>query len=191
MSKTEKKIGKNVSRREFLNTLGVATAGLVFTPLIKSRNVLAYSQGVTDPYLTQVAITQTDNYNQVSIKERVQHLFDSLGGISDTVGSGDKVAIKINLTGGSGSAFSQKLQGTSITESMWTHPEVVRAVGELIIDCGVKPEDIYLVEALWDDASYNNFGYLTVQNDLGIQMIDLNKPDPYDSFMDKEVGENS
>jgi uncharacterized protein (DUF362 family) len=104
--------------------------------------------------------------------------------------SGKKVAIKVNLTGGSGSAFSPKLNGRPITESMWTHPEVVRAVGELIVDCGVRGSDIYFVEALWDTASYNNFGYLTVQRALGAQLVNLNNKDPYADFIDRPVGTN-
>jgi uncharacterized protein (DUF362 family) len=74
---------------------------------------------------------------------------------------------------------------------MWTHPEVLRAVGEFVIDCGVSPQDIYIVEALLSDTSYNNYGYLDVQNSLGAKLVDLNKPDPYSTFIQKEVGSNS
>jgi uncharacterized protein (DUF362 family) len=73
---------------------------------------------------------------------------------------------------------------------MWTHPEVVRAVGELILDCGVSGSNIYIVEALGDDASYNNFGYLVVQQYLGAQLVNLNKKGPYADFVDKPVGAN-
>jgi len=113
-----------------------------------------------------------------------------MGGIQDVVSAGDKVAIKINLTGGSGSANDPRLQGVDITECMWTHPEVVRAVGELLIDSGVNGNDIYIVEALWDAESYNNFGYLDVQQNLGAQMVNLNNKEPYPDFVNKEVGEN-
>lgn len=178
---------KTFSRREFLGTLGATTAGLMMAPFIKST---AYGRESGYSYLAQVAVTQADNYEQSLIKQKVQHLFESIGSIGDIVKAGDKVAIKINLTGGSGSASSPKLNGVAVTESMWTHPEVLRAVGELIIDSGVNANDIYIVEALWDAGSYNNFGYLDVQQYLGAQMVDLNSSEPYTDFIDKEVGEN-
>ena len=137
-----------------------------------------------------VALTQAATYDRTLIKQRVQHLFESLNGIGDVVKAGNTVAIKINLTGGSGSASSPKLGGKPITESMWTHPEVLRAVGELILDCGVSPNDLIIVESLWDSASFTNFGYQTVQQSLGARMVDLNKVDPYAAFVTRAVGEN-
>lgn len=65
-----------------------------------------------------MAITPVDCYERVLIRQKVQHLFEALGGITDVVRAADRVAIKINLTGGSGSAFSPKLQRVPITESM-------------------------------------------------------------------------
>ncbi|UCE05588.1 MAG: DUF362 domain-containing protein [bacterium] len=181
---------KKFSRREFLNTLGLTTAGLLVAPSIKSINFDAYGHEADSSFLTQVAVTEADNYDRSLIKQKVQHLFESIDGIGDVVKPGNKVGIKINLTGGSGYASNPKLNGKPITESMWTHPEVLRAVGELIIDSGVSGSDIYIVEALWDAASYNNFGYLEVQQSLGAQLVNLNKKEPYADFIDKEVGEN-
>ena len=177
------------SRRQFLGTLGFSAGGLLVAPFLKSSNIFAYGNETDASFQTQVAITQADNYNRALIKQKVQHLFESIDGISDVFKPGDKVAIKINLTGGSGSASSPKLDGKPITESMWTHPEVLRAVAELIIDRGVSARDIYFVEALWDEASYNNFGYSDVQKNLGAQLVNLNNKEPYPDFIDKEVGE--
>jgi uncharacterized protein (DUF362 family) len=140
--------------------------------------------------LTKVGLTQATTYDRAVIKQKVRDLFEAIGGIQDVVKAGNKVAIKINLTGGSGSATSPILNGVSITESMWTHPEVVRAVGELIIDCGVSGSNITIVEALWDDASYNNFGYLAVQQSLGAGMVNLNNKTPYADFVTRAVGPN-
>lgn len=181
---------KKFTRREFLSTLGLTTAGLLVAPSIKSTNFHAYGHEAISSFLAQVAVTEANNYDRSLIRQKVQHLFESIGGIGDVVKPGDKVAIKINLTGGSSSASSPKLNGKSITETMWTHPEVLRAVTELIIDSGVSANDIYFVEALWDAASYNNFGYLDVQQSLGTQLVNLNNKEPYASFIDKEVGEN-
>jgi len=57
----------------------------------------------------------------------VQYLFESLGGISDVIHTGDKVALKINITGGMGGANPPG--GKDPRDCVWTHPEVIRAVG--------------------------------------------------------------
>jgi uncharacterized protein (DUF362 family) len=187
---TEKSSSGRISRRKFINSLGVTTAGLLVAPYIKSDNIFAYGHSDIPSYVSQVALTRANNYNRAFVKERVAHLFESLGGIGDVVRPGDKIALKINLTGGSGSAYSSMHRGRSIIETMWTHPEVMRAVGELLIDQGISGNDIYIVEALWDDASYNNFGYLDVQNSLGASLVDLNKSAPYNDFIEMPVGDN-
>ena len=177
------------SRRKFIKALGTTAAGILAAPYIKSPNIFAYGQKLDASYLAKVAITKADNYDHSFIKQKVQYLFESIDGIGDIVRAGKKVGIKINLTGGSGSANDPKLNGVPITESVWTHPEVLRAVGELIIDSGVSPNNIYIVEALWDSSSFNDFGYLAVQQSLGAQMVNLNNKAPYSSFIDKNVGD--
>ncbi len=176
------------SRRTFLTNVGASAAGLLIAPYLKPGMVFANGNRTSSSFVAQVALTSASTYDRTQVKQRVQHLFDSIGGITDLMKPGKKVAIKINLTGGSGSALSPKLNGLPITESMWTHPEVLRAVGELIVDCGVSGSDITIVESLWDAASYNNFGYLAVQQSLGAQMVNLNNKDPYPDFVDKAVG---
>jgi uncharacterized protein (DUF362 family) len=178
------------TRRKFLGTIGIGSAGLLTLPFLKLSNVFGSSFQKQTQYLAQVGIAKATTYDTTLIKNKVQSLFEAIGGISDIVGSGKKVAIKINLTGGSDSATSPLLKGRSITEAMWTHPEVLRAVGQLLIDSGVSPNNIYIVEALWDAASYNKFGYKDVQTSLGVQMVDLNYPAPYSSFITKSTGPN-
>ena len=180
------------SRRNFLRRLGTATAGLLVVPYLKPSGVFAYDFKRSSSYLAQVAITGTlntkaDSYDYATVKTKVQYLFDTLGGISDVVKTGDKVGIKINLTGGSGNSGNSKLNGTTIIESMWTHPAVLQAVGELLIDAGVNGSDIYIVDALWDAASYNNFGYAAVEKALGANHVDLNGVSPYKAFISRNV----
>jgi uncharacterized protein (DUF362 family) len=176
------------SRRTFLTRMGASAAGLFIAPYLRSGTIFANGRETGSSFVAQVALTSASTYDPVQVKQRVQHLFESIGGIRDLMKPGKKVAIKINLTGGSGSALSPKLNGVPITESMWTHPAVVRAVAELIVDCGVTGSDIYIVESLWDTASYNNFGYLGVQQSLGAQMVNLNNKEPYTDFVDRAVG---
>ena len=164
-----------LTRRTFLRTIGISSTGLILAPYISSSNIFAYEREAKSSFLAKVGITHADNYDRSFIRQKVEYLF---GIIEDVVKAGDKVAIKINLTGG----------GSSVPYNMWTHPEVLRAVGEILIDSGVKAEDIYIVESLWSTTSYNNYGYKDVQDSLGANLIDLNKPDPYSSFISKEVG---
>lgn len=160
--------------------IGIASAG-VLLPQSGFANRLLFNN------YSKVAATHADNYEQTFIRQRIEHLFESLGGISDVVKPGDKVGIKINLTGGSSWANHANLQGVDVRECLWTHPEVLRAVGELIIDSGVSGNDIYIFEALWDSASFNNYGYKTVQDHLGAQMVNLNNSQPYAEFITKNV----
>ncbi len=185
---TRKKSKTKLSRRNFLTTIGTASAGVIFNPFRKSDNLYAStSQRISESSAT-VAITRAYDYDRNTIKQKVQHLFEELGGINDIIGAGNKVAIKINLTGG---VIALSVPGgVDVRESVWTHPEVLRAVGELIIDCGVNAQDLYIVEALPDASSYETYGYSDVQQNLGAQLIDLNNQAPYSDFIDKEVGEN-
>ncbi len=187
--------GQGNSRRKFLKTLGAATAGVFLAPYVRSMGVLAYGHERKVSYLAQVAITNTkdsaaQSYDPAAVREKVQYLFEQLGGISDVVKSGDKVAIKINLTGGSYWAdptHNPKLQGVPVTEAMWTHPAVVRAVGELLIDAGVNAGDISIVESLGSTDSFANSafsGYVDVKNLLGCNLVDISNG----TFVDVSTG---
>jgi uncharacterized protein (DUF362 family) len=181
------------SRRKFITSLST-TAGIAMLTFGKGNGLLArysgdHSEGHSD-YQAKVAVTRADNYNREGIRNKVQHLFDSLGGIDDVIKTSDKIAIKINLTGGSETQNNSRLKGADLRDTVWTHPEVLRAVCELLIDYGVTAGNIFIVEALWDQASFDDFGYREVMNELGTQFIDLNKPDPYPDFVNIPTGEN-
>jgi uncharacterized protein (DUF362 family) len=181
---------KNYSRRGFLNTIGAGIAGLYATASGVFNPLQVFGNNTGSDYTTQVAATLSDNYDQAFVRNRVEHLFESLGGINDIISPGDKVAIKINLTGGSDTVGHENLQGVDIREAVWTHPAVLQAVGELLIDSGISGNDIYIVEAIWDMYSYTGFGYQDVQNYLGAQFINLNEPAPYADFVNVGTGSN-
>jgi uncharacterized protein (DUF362 family) len=131
----------------------------------------------------EVAIAQAVDYEPKRIRQQVRLMLDGLGGLSDVVRAGDKVAVKVNLTGG---AHFQPPPGFSATESYVTHPEVVRALGECLRDAGAG--QIFIVEAVYDDRSYPRWGYQEVARALGASLVDLNVPDPYDDFATVPVG---
>ena len=188
--------GMNSSRRDFIKKAGTAVAGLFVAPYLKPSGIFAYNHKQASSYLATVAITNTLNtpadsyiYDDAGggVKQKVQYLFEQLGGISDLFSKGKTVAIKINLTGGSGNATSDKLQGVPVTEAMWSHPAVVRAVVQLIIDAGVNPGDISIVESLGTTDSYNNSvfqGFVDIKNSLGCNLVDMTKG----TFVDISTG---
>ncbi len=178
------------SRRDFIKLTGLSIASFLapVSGLTQGWNYLSLFGGTDSK--SKVAATKADNYERAYIRQKVEHLFDSLGGISDIMKTGSTVAIKINLTGGSYWADHPKLNGVDVRECMWNHPEVLRAVGELIIDSGVSPGKITIVESLWDSACYTKYGYLDVQQYLGAQMVNLNNSAPYTSFCTRSTGSN-
>jgi uncharacterized protein (DUF362 family) len=111
-------------------------------------------------------------------------MFDGLGGLSDVIRPGDHVGIKINLTGGSYWASDYERQ-TSLHpgEAYWTHPEVLRAVGELIRDAGAGK--ITVAEAIYDMESYVNWGYRNATESVGATFVDLNQTPPYAGYAER------
>jgi uncharacterized protein (DUF362 family) len=134
----------------------------------------------------QVAIAQAAAYDRSLVQQKVQELVDGLGGLSDVVRPGDKVALKINLTSGN---YFQPPPGVTAPESYVTHPEIVLALGKLILDAGAS--QIFFVEGLFDTTSYAAWGYDEVARVLNAQLIDLNFSDPSTEFVVTPVGENS
>jgi uncharacterized protein (DUF362 family) len=188
----------NSSRRDFIKKAGTAVAGLFVVPYVKPSGIFAYNHKQVSSYLATVAITNTRNtpadsyvYEDANggVIQKVQYLFDQIGGISDLFSNGKKVVIKINLTGGSGSSTDAKLKGVPITEAMWSHPAVIRAVIESIVDTGVTASDIIIVESLGSFDSFDNNafqGYVDIKNDLGCQLVNITEG----TFTDVSTGNN-
>jgi uncharacterized protein (DUF362 family) len=134
-------------------------------------------------FRSRVAIGRVDSYDRTLIRQQVEALLDGIGGLGDVVGLGDRVAIKVNLTGGTAYDGASGLPGT---ESFVTHPEVVRALGELLWDAGAG--ELLIVEAVYEWDSYRRWGYEDVAAALGATLIDLNSPAPYADFASTPVG---
>jgi uncharacterized protein (DUF362 family) len=133
--------------------------------------------------LSRVAIGRAADYDRAGVRRQVQALLDGLGGLGDVVGRGDRVAIKVNLTGGTA---CEPPPSVSATERFVVHPEVVRAMGELLRDAGAG--QLFIVEAVWDPKSYPLWGCEEVAKGLGATLIDLNAPQPYNDFISVPVG---
>ncbi len=195
----------NSSRRDFIKKVSTTAAGILVAPYLKPSGVFGYDHKQASSFLATVAITDTTNtpadiytYDDANggTKQKVNYLLDLLdqnqsGKVSALFSKGKKVAIKINLTGGSGNAASFKPNKNAqypdftISETMWTHPAVLQAVGQFIINAGVNPTDLYIVESFWDTTwqnsgstapfgSNDSFGYSDVRKALGCNVVDLN-----------------
>ncbi|MBN2306151.1 MAG: DUF362 domain-containing protein [Anaerolineae bacterium] len=176
------------TRRHLLLTAGITAGGLlVGPPQLPERVVHALDNPrpavVPAANRPTVAIAQANSYNRALIRRRVFDMIDQLGGLGDVVKSGDRVAIKTNLTGGS---WAEGMLGVPCTESYITHPAVTRALVEAVLDAGAG--EVFLVEAVYDQASWQVWGNQDIADDLGVTLIDLNQPDPFDDFREKRIG---
>jgi uncharacterized protein (DUF362 family) len=115
----------------------------------------------------------------------MRDLLDSVGGFSDIVRPGDRVAIKTNLAGG---VKHKPLPGVAAVESYVTHPEIVRALGALVRDAGAK--EVFIVEAVYEWDSYPQWGYETIAKDIDATLVDLNGIHTYKDFARTPVGES-
>ena len=160
-----------------------ATRAPSATPSPSATAVPTAAPTQAPPALTPVAIARAGSYDPATVRQAVRALLDGLGGLAGVVRPGDRVAIKVNLTGGS---HYSPPAGIPATESYMTHPEVVRALAELLRDAGAR--EIYIVEALFDDGSFQRYGYAEVAQALGAALIDLNRPQPHGDFAAFPVG---
>jgi uncharacterized protein (DUF362 family) len=175
---------KTLTRREFLQVAGL-TAGVLLagcgpkpTPSAPQTVAPAAPGDATGAKKAQVAIAQAKEYDSKVLYDKIRDMLDSLGGLGDIVRPGARVAIKTNLTGGT--YWEGKTRGLPGVDTFVTHPEVVRALGKLVLDAGAK--ELYIVEAVYQWESYTLWGYDDVANELGATLIDLNATDPYSDF---------
>jgi uncharacterized protein (DUF362 family) len=188
-----------VSRRDFLSALGVSSAGLLIGacgkakapvepvgPVMKAGSAGAsLGRPLSVPVAqARVATANVSTYDYQALRQNIESMFNSLGGISDIV-SGKTVGMKINLTAAdSTTPYNRKVPAV---ESYWTHPEIVRVVGELAKDAGAGT--IYIIEAPYNQKFYKDFGFEGVAGDLGATLINLNNPAPYADFVDRPAGD--
>jgi uncharacterized protein (DUF362 family) len=174
------------SRRGFLKVSGAIAGGAILggcrpvTPAPTIGPPPTQRPGT----LARVGIAQASSYDTALVRRQTEALFDSLGGLQDVVQTGDRVAVKVNLTGGVRSGSPPF--GTTAPESFVTHPAVARAVCELLRDAGAK--EIYIVECVAEWDSYEQWGYVSMAKDIGATLIDLNRPEPYSDYASTPVG---
>jgi uncharacterized protein (DUF362 family)/Pyruvate/2-oxoacid:ferredoxin oxidoreductase delta subunit len=76
----------------------------------------------------EVSIVKCEDYNYEKVKNAVCNSFNNLGGIHTFITPGDKVLLKVNL-----------LIRRKPEKATTTHPTIVQAIAELVIEAGGKP----------------------------------------------------
>jgi uncharacterized protein (DUF362 family) len=139
------------------------------------------------PASSQVAVGEVKMYDFNTLKNKMTEMMDALGGFGDLIKSGDTVGMKINLTGGTGSAQEwQGRTGVGAIDSYWTHPLVMQAIGQLAIDAGAGR--IVIMESYYDWESVARYGFKTVADKLGAEILQINQAAPYSGFTKRSTG---
>ena len=196
---------RGMSRRTFLGAMGAAAAGLVAagcqtagvaTPPLaqtpatsgavtaaKSAPTAVAASGASRP---KVAVAQAMDYDRATVRKIVRDLIDQTGGLKGVVKTGDRVAIKVNLTGG---VNVEPLAGVTPIESYITHPDVVRPLIEAVKEAGAR--EVTIVESVYENASWKLWGYEELAEDMGVKLVDLNMTGPYKDYAQTKVGDGS
>jgi uncharacterized protein (DUF362 family) len=195
---TEQQEGKGhrVSRRKFVSAVGLTTAGVVATACSREANPLASHQSDAKQPIAppaglparsgagdkvKVATNNIDTYDYKTLKANIESAVDKIGGLSDICKSGDTVGIKINLTGGSGSADKCPSQyGVHATELYWTHPTILQICLELFKDAGAGR--LIVMEAIYDTRSFERNGFRDAVNSVGAEFVNLDRKAPHSEF---------
>jgi uncharacterized protein (DUF362 family) len=181
-----------MNRRKFIKAMGAAAAGL-FVASCQGRPLPAAPSAAPGPGRATagppaspqatVGLAVAKSYDRQLVRQQVQAALDAIGGVGDIIRPGASVALKVNLTGGTQCPLLHSLPRT---ESYWTHPEVVRALGELLRDAGAKK--LYIVEGIFTNDSYAAAGYAEVAQAIDATLLDLNYPEPYKDYYTAPVG---
>lgn len=180
------KHGAEFSRRDFLRMSALTAAGLAAAACQPKPAASDGAPALSGDKRPRVAIVQATDYDPETLDRKLAEMIDQLGGLSDVVKSGDRVAIKINMTGG---LKSGQLPGIAPIDSFITHPMVVQALVKRVQAAGAK--EVFIVEAAYEWESFPVWGFQEVADNTGAKLINLTESKPYDDFVDVSVGENS
>lgn len=201
---------RKINRRQFLKLMGISGLSLLLTrcgirpensvattsptpgspsapaatATPKPTNTPAPTATATPSYRSWAAIGRIPSYDLVTLRGELRTMLDNLGGLTDLIKPGARVGIKPNLTGGT---WGDAALPAPATELFATHPLLVQALAELLIDAGAS--QVYIMDGLGDPAIFSAWGYEAIAKPLGAQLIDLCLPNPYPGYFRIPVGE--
>jgi uncharacterized protein (DUF362 family) len=141
---------------------------------------------VTPAFKAMAAIGLTDTYDPARLRIELEQMLGGIGGLADLIRPGGRVGIKPNLTGGT---WWDASLPRPATELFATHPAVVLALGEILLDAGAGK--LVIMDGLGDESIFASWGYTEVARSLGADLVDLCRPDPYADFATYPVGSKS
>src|SRR4030042_3196650 len=176
----------SINRRQFLRLLGASGISLFVgcrqNPPREQPAFLLHGDGAplslpTTPVSlpkAMVAIGRTSTYEPQLLRQEMERMLQSIGGLNDLVTLGARVGIKPNLTG----VPCRDETGKPLdTELFVTHPAVVNALAEVLLDMGAGK--LFIMDGIADETSFDTWGYTANAKPLGAQLFNLCKPDPY------------
>jgi len=163
------------------NATQTATVGPSETPL--PSETPSPRPTATPDYRSLAAIGLINTYEIAQLRQKLQEIFQQLGGLADIIRPGARVTIKPNLTG---NTWSDALLPAPATELFVTHPALVQALAELLIDAGAG--QIRIVDGLGDEAIFRAWGYEDAASHVNAELVDLCKSAPYSGFTAFPVG---
>ena len=88
-----------LSRREFLKGVGSLAAGLALASCApEAKSTSDNAAQINNGARPTVAIAKAETYDRTLIRQQVEKLFDSIGGLGDVLAHGNRVAIKTITT---------------------------------------------------------------------------------------------
>jgi uncharacterized protein (DUF362 family) len=168
--------------------VGPGTIPTQFAPVSPSDTAVPSPTGTPQPtatssYQATAAIGQIATYEVSQLRSKLAEMFQQLGGLADVIRPGARVTIKPNLTG---TTYSDASLPAPATDLFVTHPALVQALSELLIDAGAS--QIRIVDGLGDEAIFQAWGYADVAARVNAELVDLCKPAPYGDFVSFPVG---
>jgi len=185
----------SINRRQFLRLLGASGISLFMgcrqdppsdqasSPLHGDGSPLSLPTTPVSLPKAMVAVGRTSTYEPHLLRREMERMLQSIGGVNDMVTLGARVGIKPNLTG----VPRWDETGKPLdTELFVTHPAVVNALGEALLDRGAGK--LVIMDGIADETSFDTWGYTAIAKSLGAQLLNLCKPDPYKDFQSFPVG---
>jgi uncharacterized protein (DUF362 family) len=174
---------KKLNRRGFLKVTGMVGAGILLNGCQKAGETPA-SPPAAGTEAPLVALAKAASYDISAVRQAVSGMLEQLGGVGDIVRPGAKVGIKVNLTGGTDMAGIRP--ELNPVETYATHPAVVMALAELLLDAGAS--QLYIMDGLASEKTFADWGYTAMAKPLSAQLINLCSPKPYGGFAAAPVG---
>ncbi len=165
---------EEITRRAFLKKIMGAIAS---TSIPNDFFISGYvSQQEYYVYISRHTSYHKKDYS--SLKDTVSKMVSALYQEKPFFSYRDTVSLKVNLVS------SMKCLRRLASKTYVTHPLVVKALGEALLDIGAG--SIYIIEGATHPSdtmkAFSDLGYDKIASYLGATLINLNKPDPYTEF---------